>query len=890
VQTPEQWKHVKELFGAVLELSAAERERFLARECAGNDALREEVQSLLDAHKESSGLSEHPSIEPLLEALDRIDSIGPYQLIRKLGQGGMGQVWLAEQKSPVRRQVAIKLLSPGTYNAASMQRFERERQSLAMMDHPSIAKIFDAGSAPDGRPFFVMEYVAGVPITDYCDSKKLTVRKRLDLFMRVCEGVQHAHQKSIVHRDLKPSNILVAEIDGKPMPRIIDFGIAKPITIGSGEHTVFTQVGALIGTPGFMSPEQLNPRTSDIDTRTDVYSLGVLLYLLLTGSMPFQGRDWARKPIDEILREIREEEPPSPSARIASSDEPTLEAAEARGTDRQQLVSDLRGDLDWITMKAMEKDRERRYGTPSEFSADIERYLESRPVNARPASTGYRLQKYLRRNRAGVLVASGAIVLLLTFTVVQAIQLRRITRERDRANRVTDFMASMFKVSDPSEARGTSVTAREILDKSSKEIETGLAKDPALQATMMNVMGEVYLNLGLHDEAKILLEKAIAIRRQLFGLRNRETLDSMDKLAWLLQEKGKPEEAEKIEREILPIRAEILGPEDRDTLSSQMNLANDLCDEGKYSESEAIDRQALTVRRRVMPEDPLTLMEMSNLADTISLMGRYRESEALNLEALSMLNKTVGSEHPFTIKVRSNLADDYDKEGRYGEAEQITRETLEVRRRILGPEHPDTLQNSGDVGTLLYEQGRYAEAEAIHRDTLAKQKHISGSDRPQTLLTMDNLANDLAALHRYPEAEQLSRDALEIRQRVLGPAHPDTLVSTVQLAVIYRLEEKYPEAERLTRAALASQRKVLGEAHTNCASSEYNLALIAAAQGRREDALTQLQTTLSHQFGPDVSRDLASNPLWKPFQSDPRFVAIVAPAMQIQTTSSLPRN
>jgi eukaryotic-like serine/threonine-protein kinase len=890
VQTPEQWKHVKELFGAALELSAAERERFLARECAGNDALREEVQSLLDAHKEYSGLSEHPSIEPVLEALDRIDSIGPYQLIRKLGQGGMGQVWLAEQKSPVRRQVAIKLLSPGTYNAASMQRFERERQSLAMMDHPSIAKIFDAGSAPDGRPFFAMEYVAGVPITDYCDSKKLTVRKRLDLFMRVCEGVQHAHQKSIVHRDLKPSNILVAEIDGKPMPRMIDFGIAKPITIGSGDHTVFTQVGALIGTPGFMSPEQLNPRTSDIDTRTDVYSLGVLLYLLLTGSMPFKGRDWARKPIDEILREIREEEPPSPSARIASSHELTVETAEARGTDPQQLVSDLRGDLDWITMKAMEKDRERRYGTPSEFSADIERYLESRPVNARPASTGYRLQKYLRRNRAGVLVASGAMVLLLTFTVVQAIQLRRITRERDRANRVTDFMASMFKVSDPSEARGTSVTAREILDKSSKEIETGLAKDPALQATMMNVMGEVYLNLGLHDEAKILLEKAIAIRRQLFGLRNRETLDSMDKLAWLLQEKGKPEEAEKIEREILPIRAEILGPEDRDTLSSQMNLANDLCDEGKYSESEAIDRQALTVRRRVMPEDPITLMEMSNLAVTISLMGRYRESEAVNLEALSILNKTIGPEHPFTIKVRSNLADDYDREGRYGEAEQITRETLEVRRRILGPEHPDTLQNSGDVGTLLYEQGRYAEAEAIHRDTLAKQKHISGSDRPQTLLTMDNLANDLAALHRYPEAEQLSRDGLEIRQRVLGPAHPDTLLSTVQLAVIYRLEEKYPEAERLTRAALASQRKVLGEAHTNCASSEYNLALIAAAQGRREDALTQLQTTLSHQFGPDVSRDLASNPLWKPFQSDPRFVAIVAPAMQMQTTSSLPRN
>lgn len=431
-------------------------------------------------------------------ARDRI-SIGPYVLLRKLGEGGMGQVWLAEQTAPVKRQVALKLIKGELYDDAVIQRFESERQSLAVMNHPAIAKVFDAGSTPDGQPYFVMEYVDGPSITRYCDNKRLKIRERLELFIKVCEGVQHAHQKAIIHRDLKPSNILVVEVDGKPMPRIIDFGLAKAISPqSSADQTQFTQMGALLGTRGFMSPEQADPNVVDVDTRTDVYSLGVVLYVLLTGMLPFGSDGKKKRPVDEVLRQLREEDPPSPSTKVNTEKVNAAAAAEERGTQVKQLVKLLRGDLDWITVKAVEKERARRYGTPSELAADIERYLENRPVVARPASTGYRLKKYAQRHRVGVATAVGAGALLVAFAVVQAVELRRITRERDRANRITDFMTRMFQVSQPSESRGNTVTAREILDKASTDIDKGLTKDPELQAQMMDLMGNVYTSLGLY--------------------------------------------------------------------------------------------------------------------------------------------------------------------------------------------------------------------------------------------------------------------------------------------------------------------------------------------------------------------------------------------------------
>ncbi len=511
--TTKNWETVKDLLHQAMQLAPEQRGPFLDEACSSDASLRAEIESLLAADEDvrSSFLqaSQETDRFDLATSLEAGQIFAErFQLTRKLGEGGMGQVWLAEQISPVRRQVAVKLIKAGMYDESVVHRFQAERQSLAIMDHPAIAKVFDAGATPQGQPYFVMEYVPGLPITEYCDQKKLKISDRLDLFIQACEGVQHAHQKAIIHRDLKPANILVVEVDGKPVPRIIDFGLAKATTPQLEGATLFTQLGHFMGTPGYMSPEQADPNVQDIDTRTDVYSLGVVLYVLLTGQQPFETKLRQKQPLDELLRKLRDEEPPRPSTKVSADRDTSTAAAEARGTEPKQLASLLRGDLDWITMKALEKDRARRYGTPSELATDIRRYLNHDPVVARPASTGYRIRKYVRRHRVAVAIAAGLILLLAGFVGVQSVQLKRITRERDRANRerdratrITDFMTGMFKVSDPSQARGNSVTAREILDKASNDMGKGLAKDPEVQSQMMFVMARTYENLGLYARA-----------------------------------------------------------------------------------------------------------------------------------------------------------------------------------------------------------------------------------------------------------------------------------------------------------------------------------------------------------------------------------------------------
>jgi non-specific serine/threonine protein kinase/serine/threonine-protein kinase len=457
--TPENWKQVKALFESVLDRSPSEREDFLRQQCPDPD-MRREVEKLLENYQAVGSFLSTPAMNPRVaiprelpdiaatsfsSANDSIgigairlgQALGNYRILSRLGEGGMGQVWLAEQTAPLQRQVALKLIRVGIYDDSVLQRFESEQKSLASMNHPCIAKVFDAGTTPDGQPYFVMEYVPGRPITQFCDEKKLSIKERLDLFVRVCEGVQHAHLKAIMHRDLKPSNILVEEVDGKPVPRIIDFGLARAASRTATGEDVLTRVGAFLGTPGYMSPEQANPDVQDIDMRTDVYSLGVILYELLTGFLPSEAKG-GDEAFLEKLRKLREEDPPLPSTRIRAARDSSSSKAVERGTDLNQLVSLLKGDLDWIAMKALERDRARRYSTPSELAADIGRYLRNDPVTARPASAAYQIRKYVRRHRFGVAVAAVMALLLAGFAVMQALQLRRITRERDRANRITE--------------------------------------------------------------------------------------------------------------------------------------------------------------------------------------------------------------------------------------------------------------------------------------------------------------------------------------------------------------------------------------------------------------------------------------------------------------------
>ena len=924
MKKPEKWEKIKEIMGLALERDPSQRTAFLDEACSGDDTLRAEVESLLSAHAEAGYLSESAFTTEIVDTLPASKVLGPYNLLKKLGEGGMGQVWLAEQTLPVRRKVALKLIKAGMYDDSALRRFQSERQSLAIMDHPAIAKVFDAGATPDGQPYFAMEYVPGVAITHYCDEKKLKIRDRLEPFIRACEGVQHAHQKAIIHRDLKPANILVVDVDGKAMPRIIDFGLAKTLTPYFSGESMNTLAGSFVGTPGYMSPEQADPGIQDVDTRTDVYSLGVVLYELLTGFLPFDVAQWKKAPLEELLRHLREEDPPRPSTKVSTGRDMSASNAQARGTELPQLVSALRGDLDWITLKALDKDRNRRYGTPSEIAADIRRYLKNEPILARPASAGYRLRKYVRRNRVGVTVAAGLFLLLTGFAVLQAVQLRRITRERDRADRVAQFMTNMFNVSSPSESRGNTITAREILDKASKDINTGLSQDAELQANMLDLMGRVYSHLGLYARAQELISPALEIRRRVLGPRNPDTLWSMVNLANALSDQAKYPEADKLYQEVIDTGRQLGTPARRRVIAAMNNLALNLMDEGRVADAEKMQRDVVETQRRSLgPEAPDTLTSISNLALTVRSQGHFADAVNLDRQVLEARRHTLGADHPDTLRSAANLALDLlDEQGHDAEAEQLSRATLEAQRRIVGPEHPDTLVTMDALFNALSQQKKLAEAETVARQGLEILQRTRGAEHPRTLRAISNLAIVLDQEGNHEEAARQFRELWETQRRVRGAEHSDTLLSETNLAAALLGTKQLGEAEKLARDALAIERRVLGaensltldqmfilskilqqsgrstEAETllhetkehqshvygidnpKTAISTYTLGAWAALRGDHEKGLGLLREAIDHGLDAATIQDMEKDADLKSLHGDPRFTALVADARQ----------
>ena len=769
--------------------------------------------------------------------------IGPYHLLQKIGEGGMGEVWVAEQHKPIHRRMALKLIKAGMDTKQIIARFESERQALAMMDHPAIAKVFEAGETEQGRPYFVMEYVQGIPITAYCDQNRLTTRERLGLFMHVCEGVQHAHQKAVIHRDLKPSNILVAIQDGKAVPKIIDFGVAKATAHSLTEKTMYTELGMLIGTPEYMSPEQAEMSGQNVDTRTDVYSLGAILYELLVGALPFDPRELRRAGFDEIRRKIREDDPPKPSTKLSTMGDASTSQAQNRRTERQELIRQIRGDLDWITMKALEKDRTRRYGSPSELAADIDRYLHHQPIVARPPSAVYRAKKFVRRHRVGVGVASTLAILLVAFSVTTAVQARRIARERDRARLATQkaeqinaFVVGMLNSADP-RTSGRDVTVAAVLDAASARVETELAGQPEVRAAVLATLGTTYEGLGLFAPARKTLQAALDASIAAYGREHVEVARALARLAGVAENEGNLHEAERLGREALGMLGRLGLADGSEAAQVKGNLAVVLKELGKIAEAERFYRDVLAVQRRVEGErSEAVAATLNNLGVLLGQQGDWAGAEPLHREALDIARAVWGPEHPSVAAAMSSLGAVLEEKGDLPGAEALYRNSLALRLKLLGPDHPDVTRSRYALASLLRAKGDAEGALQECRQVLALRGRVLSDSHPMVAATLQVMGLALLDLGRPAEAEPLLRESLELRRKVLPPDHWLIASSESVLGACLTAERRFPEAETLLLRAHAGLESSRGLEHARTIETRQRLVALYEAWGRPDRA------------------------------------------------------
>jgi serine/threonine protein kinase/Tfp pilus assembly protein PilF len=895
---------VKAIFDRALEIDTpADRQAFLEAACAGEPTLRDQVESLLRAYAEAGSFLEQPAgaeMRPTPPDLPAADAsppaegpgtlVGPYQLVELLGEGGMGTVWRAAQQQPVRREVALKVIKPDSASAGVIARFEAERQALALMDHPHIAKVLDAGATATGRPYFVMELVPGVPISQFCDAQRLSLRQRLELFIPVCQAVQHAHQKGLIHRDLKPSNVLVGLYDGKPVPKVIDFGIAKATGAQLTEQTLSTGVGSVVGTLEYMAPEQAELNALDIDTRADIYSLGVLLYELLTGSTPRRGqlKDVA---LFEVLRLIREHEPERPSARLRTMPAASGVAA-ARGAESAKLAKQVKGELDWIVLKCLEKDRARRYATANGLARDLERYLADEPVEAGPPSATYRLRKLARRHKGPVLAVSFVLLALVvgiagtTWGLLRAEQARQVAeakegeaqREKRIAEAVRKFQRDLLRQADPSvqavarrQAGGgletkTNPTIKELLDRAAAElapgqIEAKFPEQPAVQASILMTMGETYLGIGEYDKAIAFMSRACDTFRQAVGADHPDSLTSMNNLAAAYKAAGQHSPAIRLLEEVLAKRQQQPGPDHHDTLQTMNNLAVIYHDAGRLDKAlPLLEKTLAKCQEKLGPDHSLTLACMNNLAMAYEDDAQLDKALSLYQEVVAKRSATLGPDHPDTVDSLNNLAATYEAAGQFDRALPLLEQVLAKRKQWQGPDHPHTLIAMNNLAGAYRATGQFGKALPLFEETLAKQKAALGPGHLHTLRTMDNLGYAYVAAGQRDKALPLFQEALATCQGALGPDHPQTLHCMNNLAGAYLESGQTAKALPLFEQALAGRRQVLGPDHPNTLQSLTNLAHAYQVAGQLEKALPLLEEDLTQQkkLGGDHPQTLIS--------------------------------
>ena len=788
----------------------------------------ERIDRLLSLGLEDSNSNEAPDPTASLDFFTEKSGsiIGRYKLLSVLGEGGMGIVYLAEQKHPIRRRVALKVIKPGMDSKRVIARFEAERQALALLDHPNIAHVYDAGTTEVGRPYFVMEYVKGLPITEYCDRHKLTVDNRLNLFRQVCLAIQHAHQKGIIHRDIKPSNILVFAERDEAIPKIIDFGVAKAISQPLTEHTLATENSQLLGTPEYMSPEQADMGNEDIDTRSDVYSLGVLLYVLLTGALPFDSDTLREGGIDNIRLIIRETDPKTPSTRLMKLGEKATAIAQNRRMEIQTLAKHLRKELEWIPLKAMRKERSERYHSASELADDIENYLKGAPLMAGPPTSGYRLRKFLHRHKALVGGIAAVLVVSVIGTIVSVTFALGQVRALAEAETVCDLLQNDLIASvNPERSRGHELTIASFLEVVSESVDAKLRDMPIREASIRSTLGSTYRMLGRYKEAEQHREQAYRIRQEQFGDKHIETCKSLMELAQIYGNRGRYEEAKRIYTK----------------LANRNGIALMLMALGRYEEagqlwSEMLHTQAQSQEQWLDPD--ISPFVTGNLGELYTYQGRYVEAEKLLLRTVKNGTSRWGKESPYTLAYMSRLGAVYRTQGRHEEAEEMLLETLEIIKRVWGERewHHATLRCKSELGQLYTNQGRYDEAEPIFVKVLDTGRKMLGNEHCYTLIFINRLATLYSAQGRYTDAGALFNEAVETGSEKFGNDHPNTLESMHGLAVLYKKQGDYEKAEPLLVEAIEGRLLKLGDTHPHTIKSMNNLIELYEAWNKPEKA------------------------------------------------------
>lgn len=721
--------------------------------------------------------------------------IGPYRILRCLGEGGMGAVYLAARADEeFHKQVAIKVIRKGMNTQDIIGRFRLERQILASLDHPNIAKLFDGGTTEeDGLPYFVMEYISGEPLNEFCDGRHLGLKERLKLFQAICSAVHYAHQNLVIHRDLKPVNILVTP---EGTPKLLDFGIAKLLSSAATFTSAAppTATGSILGTPDYMAPEQV--RGEALTTATDVYSLGVILYELLSGKRP---HDSNAGPI-HLLRAICEQEPAPPSESLRDRQQGTTGgltagAAAPAAAAYPWQYKQLSGDLDNIVLMALRKEPQHRYVSAQALADDIGRHLKNEAVLARHSTWSYRAGKYIRRHAAAVAAASIAVLLLAGFAVTTTIQNARIRQERDRSEQVTRLLVGLFEVSDPEQARGKAISATEILDRGARRIHEELKNEPDVRAQLAYTIGDIYLNIDEMDRAESLLKESLDLRRKLYGDGDRRVADSMNDLSLVHLRRGEWDKAENLLRKALEIRISELGSGHPDVAETIGNLAIISFYKERFDEAERLDREVIAIHRKSGGSDnPRLAVALVNLGNVLTHQKRFDEAEALFREAIAIERKTLGSEHPSVAMALANLGHVLRAKGnKLDEAEQVYREALSIRRKVLGNEHTYTTKSMSSLARLLFESNKLPEAENLYREALEIRRKTLGETDPGVLHSRVDLAEVLAAEGNCSGAVALSNEVLGV------PAGDGASQARAKgtLAACLMQRKDYAEAERM---------------------------------------------------------------------------------------------